>query len=367
MAMGTLYSMKGQSDVAVPLLEKSVKAKPAGQSWAVLAAAYGELGRIDDAVAAFRKALALEPGNLVANFNLAGIYMQANAFSEAVPLLERVVKARPQEGEPAYMLALAYAASGQPGPSRALLLKLPQAARDTEQVLLLLGSNSTALGDQYDALKYYERAVELNPISSGALANLGSLLLKQGKTDRAIELLDKAFKLEKTNYLAGITLATAYRESGKPEQTRSVLSTLLTKGETAEIYVLLGQAEDDLKNHDAAIRNFVRATELDPSEGVQFYVGYSHLRAGKPDLADAAFRAALGKLPLSTRLRMGLGLALLAENKAPQAVEELKAFSDKDTQKDNPLGFKLLQAASTGAKDEAHIKQLIEELKPKPQ
>jgi len=52
LAMGTLYSMKGDPERAIGFMEKSVKSKPTGQSYAGLAAAYAEMGRVDEAVAA---------------------------------------------------------------------------------------------------------------------------------------------------------------------------------------------------------------------------------------------------------------------------------------------------------------------------
>src|SRR5207249_3154298 len=102
--------------------------------------------------------------------------------------------------EPAYMLALCFSAMNQPAQSRATLLKLPAKARDLEQVLLLLGANTATLGDKKEALKYYERANELNPISVPVLANLGSLLVKEGQRDRGVELLEKAWKNDKASY-----------------------------------------------------------------------------------------------------------------------------------------------------------------------
>jgi len=367
LAMGTLYSMKGDMAKAIAFMEKSVKAKPTSQSYAGLAAAYSEVGRADDTVAALRKSLSLDPTNLAANFNLATIYMQVNAFNDAIPLMERVVKQKPAEPEPSYLLALCHSAMGQPAQAKSVLLKLPAQARDMEQVLLLLGSSSAALEDRFDAHKYLQRAVELYPISVGALANLGALLVKEGNLDQGIALLDKAWKNDKASYLAGYTLASAYRDAKRFQEARGVLGTLLTKGETPDIYSLLGQVEDELGNHGRAIGYFQHAVEMSPNETTQFALGYSHLRFGKAELAEAAFRAAMETLPLSTPLRLGLGAAYLAENKNPQAVDMLQPVAEDDPQQD-PLGprlFALAQQAAAGTRDEAKIKAIIVEMRPK--
>jgi tetratricopeptide (TPR) repeat protein len=367
LGMGTLLAMKGQTPTALPLLEKSVKIKPSSQAYATLGAAYADVGRGEDAIKSFRKSLSLDPNNLGANFNLAAIYIQINAFADAQPLLEKVVKARPAEPEAAYLLALCYSASNQPEQARTVLLKLPAKVRDSEQVLLLLSSNSAALGQNGDSRKYLERALELNPISVPVLANLGALLVHEGEREHGLEMLERAWKTDKTSYLAGMSLAQADYDAGKFEGALDVLGSLLTKGESPDIYTLLGNTEDALKNHDKAVMYLSRAAELDPGEHSQFAVGYSQLQAGKPDLAENAFRAALEKLPLSARLRMGLGAAYLAENKSQQAVQTLQPFSTKDDKPD-PLGvrlYELAQQSLAGTRDDVKIKQAIADLKPK--
>lgn len=367
LAMGTLYSLKGDAANAVLYMEKSVKAKPTAQAYAGLAAAYGGAGRGEDSVGALRKSLALDPTNISANFNLAAIYMQVNNFSEAIPLLERVVKAKPTEPEPFYLLGLCHSAMGQPAQAKTVLLKMPAQGRDMEQVLLLSGSVAAALGENAEAHKYLERAVQLYPISVGALANLGALLVKEGKSSQGIELLDKAWKTDKGSYLAGYTLAGAYYQAGKLQEARSVLGTLLTKGETPDIYLLLGQVEDELSNHTIAIGYFQRAIEIDPGETTQFALGYSQLRFGKPEEAEATFVAAMQKMPLSTPFRLGLGASYLLENKSAQALETLGPMSNDDL-KQNPLGarlFALAKQAVAGSRDEAKIKAVILEMKPK--
>jgi len=367
LGVGTLLAMKGDTQNAVPFLEKSVKAKPSSQSYATLGAAYADLGRGEQAIAALRKSLSLDPTNLASNFNLAAIYIQVNSFAEAQPLLEKVVKARPAEPEPTYLLALCYSALNQPAQARTVLLKLPPKVREAEQVLLLLSSNSAQLGEDGESRKYLERALELNPISVPVMANLGALLVHQGERERGLEMLDRAWRTDKTSYLAGMSLAQADYDAGKFTGALEVLGSLLTKGETPDIYSLLGNVEDALKNHDKALVYLSRAAELDPSEHSQFAIGYSQLQAGKPDLAESAFRTAMEKLPLSPRLRMGLGAAYLVQNKSQQAVQTLQPFSAKDDKPD-PLGvrlYELAQQSLAGTRDDGKIKQAIADLKPK--
>ncbi len=319
-ALGTLYGMKGDLARAATYLEKAVRLKPSGEAYANLATAYMEQGREADALAAYKKAIALEPGNLTANFNLAGLYLKRDDFPQALPLLERVVRARPGIPEPAYLLALCYSALGRPADGRRALLALPPTTRDREQILLLLGSTALSLGRPAEAQAYYERALKLNPDSVQAAANLGALLVSAGSVERGLELLEAAWKKDPSSYLAGYNLALAYKQMGRLEAARGVLAALLTKHESGELYNLLGDVEGQLKNTPAALEYLQRAAELEPSEQNLFDLGYRLLGTWVLDRAVDVFRKGTEKFPKSARLWMGLGSAYFAQAKNEEAV-----------------------------------------------
>lgn len=74
----------GRSKDAVPLLlEQAERIQPDDKSWCQLASAYVDLGRDLDAAAAYEKAIALNPDNVGAWFDLGGVHWNARRRREA--------------------------------------------------------------------------------------------------------------------------------------------------------------------------------------------------------------------------------------------------------------------------------------------
>lgn len=324
-----VYNLKNEPARALVYWQRSIKMRPSAAAYAGLAATLAELGREDEAETNFRKALSLEPGNLLASYNLAGLFLKRDEFEQAIPLLERVVKAAPGQAEPTYLLALCHSARGRTEQAQATLLTLPAKARDRESIQLMLGSLALTLKKPEDARKYFERVLQLNPGSVPGAANLGALLAAGAESARGIELLEQAWKSDKTSYLAGYNLALAYKQTGKPEQSRSILATLLTKGETGEIYSLLGSVEAALNNPKDAIGYLERAVELDPRENHIFDLGYQQLLNFSLKEAQATFERGVKRYQEATRLWLGLGTAHFAQARGEEAVTAYLRAAEK--------------------------------------
>lgn len=334
-----VYNLKNEPAQALVYWQRAVKLRPSAATHAGLAATLAELGRDEEAEASFRRALSLEPANLLASYNLAGLYLKKEDYDRATPLLERVVKAAPGQPEPAYLLALAYSGRGRAAQAQAVLLALPAKVRDREPVQLLLGSLALTLKNPGEARKYFERVLQLNPSSVPGAANLGALLASGGEPARGIELLEQAWRSDKTSYLAGYNLALGYKQAGQPEQARSVLATLLTKGETGEIYNLLGNIEAALNNPKDAAGYLERAVELDPREGHVFDLGYQQLRNYSLKEAQATFQRGVERDPDSSRLWMGLATAYFAQAHNEEAITACLRAAEKS---DDPRVLRFL-------------------------
>jgi Flp pilus assembly protein TadD len=89
-----------------------------------LGALWQSQGRIDDAVAAFQRAIAASPGAWEARNDLALVLLERNdeaAARQAVDLLRQARAAAPAEGAPAYNLALAHLTAGDAEAARGVL------------------------------------------------------------------------------------------------------------------------------------------------------------------------------------------------------------------------------------------------------
>jgi len=142
-----------------------------------------------------------------------------------------------------------------------LLEELEFSPNDADKCASLAYRYSKNLSDFENALKWYSKAIEINPKFARAYFNRGIIHRKLNENDKAIADYTKAIELD-PNYVA------AYNNRGT--------------------------AYDDLKEYDKAIADYTKAIELDPS-----YVrahqnrGITHRKLGKYDKAIADYTKAI--------------------------------------------------------------------------
>jgi tetratricopeptide (TPR) repeat protein len=117
--------------------------------------AWYELGKYDKAIAAYERALKLDPGLAKGNLNLALAYVHLKRVDEAVAVLQRLLAVDPQNTQVLSTLAWAYHAGGR---------------------------------DQ-DALAQYEAVIALSPGDADALYNSAIILWKMDKKQEALARL----------------------------------------------------------------------------------------------------------------------------------------------------------------------------------
>lgn len=193
-----------------------------------LGAAYSALGRYEQAIEEYKRALIIDNGNYAIRFNLALAYYKAAWFSEAAAELERFIAAVPNspqtlnarlvmadcqvrlgdykkvidslsplaEADPdnrtlAYLLGSALIGAGQLDKGQAIIDRLFR-HEDSAEARLLMASILLLADDAQSALKEVQRAIELNPKLPTVQAWYGRVLMRLGDTEKA----RAAFKTE---------------------------------------------------------------------------------------------------------------------------------------------------------------------------
>jgi tetratricopeptide (TPR) repeat protein len=163
---------------------------------------------------------------------------------------------------------------------------------------------------------------------------LGKSLVASGKAPQALTYLERASQLKPGNYENAYLLALAYADSGQYQRARANAQALLTAREKpgqkneAELHHLLGDIEEKSGNPLEAVRQYQRATELDPSEPYFFDWGSELLlhRAVQP--AIEVFNKGNRLFPRSARMLVALGVAWYSNGSYDQAAQRLCEASD---------------------------------------
>ena len=85
--------------------------------------------RLDDAVAAFQRVLALDPADVGANVNLGQIHLQRQAYADAIVRFRAAFAAQPSSATAAYNLGLALTRAGEPAEGRKMLERFEELRR----------------------------------------------------------------------------------------------------------------------------------------------------------------------------------------------------------------------------------------------
>ncbi len=186
-------------------------------------------GSLDEAIAAFREALALDPGYGDAFYNLGVSLLEKGQLGEAIEALRKAISISPDHG-----LA-----------QRALGIALRQS------------------GELIDAAVSLQRAVELLPNDVFALRYLASVLRESGELEQAIDATGRAIALKPDDAALQQELGFALRAAGRlPEATAALQRSIDIDGNLALSHYTLGVTLLEMGNRDAGEREIAEARRL---------------------------------------------------------------------------------------------------------
>ncbi len=127
-------------------------------------------------------------------------------------------------------------------------------------------------GDNEQAVKYYKRALEINPEYTQAHYNLGNAFLAQGKYALAREEYMRAITINPDFIPAYLNLGKIYLDSGQYEAARKVFEKAIKKNpRTANAYVGLGLVFHSRHLYQKARALYERALKINPNQPEAHY------------------------------------------------------------------------------------------------
>lgn len=181
------WSALASAELARESLAHLERLPPSPEMHEVLAEADQRMGRRIEAVAEWKKALAMDPASYRLQGRLAESLYRAREYAEAETLLRKLVKTQPENGNWHYLLGSV----------------LFNEHRDAE------------------ALPYLRQSVQLLPDFVPAQAVLGRVYLNVDQPAKAVEFLERARVLNDPSVL--FALSTAYRRSGEAAKSKAAL------------------------------------------------------------------------------------------------------------------------------------------------
>lgn len=272
--------------------------------------------------------VAAQKQDLDRDFKAAVAEYEAGKYPEAAAELEKLVRDVPDSFEVQELLGLVYAAQSRNDKANEHLEKAVRLKPDSATARTNLGNSLLRLGQLDLAEQQFKRAATLEPQDFEANHNLGELYARSNKVAEAIPFLLRAQQIDPSSYDNGYDLSLAYLFTGRFRDARQLIQDLAKKKDTAELHNLLGQVEEKDGNFVAAANEFQAAAHMDPSESNLFDWGSELLLHRTLEPAIEVFRQGTNRFPDSSRMAIGLGMALYSLGKYDEAVESLLRAAD---------------------------------------
>lgn len=279
----------GNSGQAIESFTKAVAADPADYSAHFnLALAYSMSNQDALAIPEYQKTLELHPGLYEAQLNLSMSLLNQKEFALAIPLLKAAVEQRPMEFKPVYYLAVA-------------LLENKQVT---------------------EAIIEFQKAVEMDAGSAGAELGLGQALARDGHRNEAEPHYRKAANIERAYHSYLLELAGLFEEHGEAPQALDIYREFPDDpGAQERAGVLLLQTGQNA----AAISTLEPVVKKSPTPANQVALAHAYLQEKQLAKAEPLAAAGVTAAPEDFELRMFYGRILRDERKFPLAAEQFSA------------------------------------------
>ncbi len=326
---GLLACQIGQSEAGIALMRESIAVHPSPIYYNNLGNALRDARRLEDAVTAYRRAVALnpdyadahnnlgnalretgdaaaaltscaraielQPGYAEAYNNLGNALKDLNELDAAIAAYGKAIAAKPAFAEASLNLGIALQAKGY---GDAALECLQDAVRIAPQLAAAhdkLAGMLMQRGDVAGAIDSYRRVAELTPESAQAHNTLGNALNGAGRVPESVPCYERAIALDPAFADAYHNLANALRRLGAPERALGYARRAIElRADTPSFHNNLGTILADLGEPDAALVCYREALALDPDFGeshtcVLFGQSYVPKWSAQTHLADARY------------------------------------------------------------------------------
>jgi tetratricopeptide (TPR) repeat protein len=188
-------------EAAARVMEAAIEAHP-DDAWAHYwrGAMDEERGQTEEAIAAYREAIRIQPKLIEAQTKLAGVLVRAGRLREALDRLQTVVALDPVHQPRAWFnLGLIRTQTGDIGGARDAFDRAATLDPDLVPAHIQLGTLYLQAELFEEAIPHFRNAVVADSTNPSAVGSLGMAHLQLGHTDQARQLFERVLELDPDN------------------------------------------------------------------------------------------------------------------------------------------------------------------------
>ena len=245
-----------------------------GQAQTLLqqAQAYQNSGRLPEAIDTCKRVVKNRPRDFGPNYLMATLHAQQGDIERAVKFFTSAVKLKPDFLEARYNLAYALNLLGMHEEAAGQYEKILKASPHHLNAQINYANTLNLLGRHADALASYDQIIRLVPDAAAAYGNRGYVQKQLKRHDEAIADFDRAIALEpryaEAHFNRGATLHAVKRFG---EALESYDAAIKLKPDYADAYFNRGATLHDLRRFDEALESYGEAIKINPDYAEAYF------------------------------------------------------------------------------------------------
>jgi len=289
--------------------------------FSTLAASLYRQGKLDEAIIACRKVIAINPDLAEAHANLGVALFDQGKLDEAIDAYRHAIKIKPNYAEAHSNFGVVLYRQGKIEKAIDAQRQAIQINPNYAEAYFNLGNALVDLGNLDEAIAAYGQVIQINPDHAEAYSNLGNTLCAKGRLSEAVDAFRQAIRIHPGYAEALSNLGAALRLLGKlDESVTTCRDAIIIKPTLAEAHCNLGIALNDQGKFSEAIASYREAIRLKPNYfEAHCNLGTALFEQGNLDDGAAAYRQAIGLNPKFAEAHYNLGLALVQFGKPSEA------------------------------------------------
>jgi tetratricopeptide (TPR) repeat protein len=307
--LGKVYSAEKNYQQAITTLESATLYQPDSQEVLIdLAIAYFDAEQYEKALDPLGKALSANPQSAAAHHMLGKSNFMLGDFVKSAAELQAALKITPNDYDIAYTLGLAYLKQHQFAPAQQIYERMLRQLGDRPQLRVVFGRAYRETGFLAEAIEEFKQAVGLDMHFPRAHYYLGlTYLLKDGAA--RLPDAEQEFKIELDShpdeFFANYYLGIVYVMDRKWDRAISLLQKAIQiQPANSDPYFHLGQAYQATERYLEAIEVLRKSISLNPSLSHNDYqVATAHYRLGQSLLKAGQSEAAQKELQVAAELK----------------------------------------------------------------
>lgn len=327
-------------DLAVENFKKAVAADPKDYTAQFnLAFAYTQLGQAADAIPIYKTVLELKPGLYQAQLNLGILLVRGKQFAEAAQQLRAAAEAKPKEYRPALYLAEALLAQGQAAEAEPFFRTALEVNPKSADAELGLGRAQARQNRLADAAPHFRKAAELDPNHQDSLLELASLYEDAKHPEEAIAI----YRQFPSDLGAQEHMGRLLLDGNRAAEAIPALEATVQKAPTTANRLVLAQAYLAAKQHDKGLPLLAQTVQAEPRD-YALHMLYGRALRDHRDFAPAAkeFLTSAQLKPDSVEAWSELAAVLLINEDYPQALAALDRVKAIGGEKKGHVYFRAL-------------------------